>query len=441
MYPNLYYVLKDWFGVEWHKFEFLNTFGLMVAVAFAAAAWVISKELQRKEKQGLLSSREEVIMVGKPASVADLALNAMVGFVFGYKIIGLLFSKPVDINAQDYIFSKQGNILGGILIAALLGGLKWWDANKQKLAQPERRTVRIWPHDRVGDIIVLGLIFGILGAKLFDAFENLDRLIEDPIGTIFSASGLTFYGGLILAAIAICWYGYKKGIKLIHLVDSAAPALMIAYAIGRIGCQVAGDGDWGVYNSAYSLNENGKVVEATAAEFENKLKQNETYFLNGTVPDSTGKQVFVTNRTYPTLQDVPHKHFKGPSFLPNWMFAYAYPKNVNKDGIFIKGDNDEHNRVLPSPVIPTPFYETVVSALFFLVLWSIRKKIKVAGVMFGSYLMLNGVERFLIEKIRVNDHYNAAGYSLSQAQIIALSLIISGIILIGWVIFANKKNN
>ena len=40
------------------------------------------------------------------------------------------------------------------LIAALLAGVKWWDANKQKLAQPERRTVRIWPHDRVGDIIV-----------------------------------------------------------------------------------------------------------------------------------------------------------------------------------------------------------------------------------------------------------------------------------------------
>ena len=49
MYPNLYYVLKDWFGVEWHKFEFINMFGLMVAFAFAAAAWVISKELQRKD--------------------------------------------------------------------------------------------------------------------------------------------------------------------------------------------------------------------------------------------------------------------------------------------------------------------------------------------------------------------------------------------------------
>ena len=438
MYPNLYYVLKDWFGVEWHKFEFINMFGLMVAFAFAAAAWVISKELQRKEKQGLLTSRDEVIMVGKPASIQDLILNGVVGFVFGYKIIGLLFSKPIEVNAQDYIFSKQGNIVGGILIAALLAGVKWWDANKQKLAQPERRTVRIWPHDRVGDIIVLGLIFGILGAKLFDAVENMESLIEDPIGTIFSASGLTFYGGLILASIAICWYGYKKGIKLIHLVDSAAPALMIAYAIGRIGCQVAGDGDWGVYNSAYAINENGKIIAATSNEFENKLKQHETYFLNGSVADSTGKQLFVTNRTYPTLQDVPRKYFKGTSFLPNWLFAYPYPKNVNKDGIFIKGDKDEHNKVLPSPVFPTPLYEIIICTFFFFILWAIRKKINIAGVMFSLYLILNGTERFLIEKIRVNDHYDTAGVSLSQAQIIAISLILAGFLLTFWSISKSK---
>jgi phosphatidylglycerol---prolipoprotein diacylglyceryl transferase len=58
----------------------------------------------------------------------------------------------------------------------------------------------------VGDIIILGLIFGIIGAKLFDNLENWSDFVKDPIGRLFSASGLTFYGGLILAAIAICWY-------------------------------------------------------------------------------------------------------------------------------------------------------------------------------------------------------------------------------------------
>jgi phosphatidylglycerol:prolipoprotein diacylglycerol transferase len=437
MYPNLYYVFKDWFGVEWHALEFLNTFGLMVALSFAAAAWVISKELQRKEQAGLLHAREEVIVVGQPASIQDLILNGVVGFVFGYKIIGLLFSKPAEVNAQDYIFSRSGNIIGGLLIAALLIGLKWRDANRQKLAKPEKRTVRIWPHDRVGDIVVLGLIFGILGAKLFDIFENIDSLIEDPIHTIFSGSGLTFYGGLILAAIAICWYAYKKGIKLTHLVDAAAPALMIAYALGRIGCQVAGDGDWGVYNSAY-VNDytTNKVRLAQPGEYQKVLEANTAYFRDGIIPDTNGRY---NGRTAESLDKVPSMNVKAPSLIPNWMVAYSYPKNVNADGIKIVGDKDAHNRILPQPVFPTPFYETVICSLFFLLLWSLRKKIKIAGVMFGFYLVLNGIERFLVEKIRVNEHYGIEKISLSQAQIIAIGLIIVGLFTCFWA-FKTQRN-
>ncbi|HQW93853.1 MAG TPA: diacylglyceryl transferase, partial [Ferruginibacter sp.] len=177
MYPNLYYAFKDWFGVEWQGLSFLNTFGLMVAMGFVTAAIVLSKELQRKEKEGLLSPREEMITVGKPASFTDLILNAFVGFIFGYKILGLFFNKPADMDPQDYIFSAQGNIVGGLVLAGLLTGFKWWEKNKQKLKEPERRNVRIWPHDRVGDIIILGLIFGIIGAKLFDNLENWSDFI------------------------------------------------------------------------------------------------------------------------------------------------------------------------------------------------------------------------------------------------------------------------
>ena len=156
--------------------------------------------------------------------------------------------------------------------------LKYREKNKQKLAKPEQRVIRIWPHDRVGDIIIFGLIFGILGAKLFDNFENWDRFIKNPIGNLLSPSGLTFYGGLICAAIAICLYGTRKGIKFWHLVDSAAPALLIAYAIGRIGCQVSGDGDWGVYNSAYISDRPGHVVEAAPGDFEKKVKRKRCLF-------------------------------------------------------------------------------------------------------------------------------------------------------------------
>ena len=430
MYPNLYYVFKDWFGVEWKALSFLNTFGLMVAMGFVTAAIILSSELQRKEKQGLLSPREEMIMVGKPATLSELIINGLVGFLFGFKIFGLFFNRPDGINPQEYIFSREGNIIGGILIAGILVGLKWWDKNKQKLASPERRNVRIWPHDRVGDIIILGLIFGILGAKLFDNLENWSDFIKDPIGRLFSVSGLTFYGGLILATVAICWYASKKGIKIIHLVDAAGLALLLAYAVGRIGCQVSGDGDWGIVNSAYITDINGKIVKAGPGEFDIQLQKNASYYLSGRVIDKDSVLVPVTDRVYKSLDKVPRMSFTAPSFLPIWMVAYNYRQNVNKDGVKISGCTDEHCRALPLPVFPTPFYETIVCTFLFLILWSVRRRIKIPGVMFGIYLILNGIERFAVELIRVNNTYSIFGLHPTQAEIISLSLILAGIILI-----------
>ncbi len=434
MYPNLYYIFKDWFGVKWHGLSFLNTFGLMVAMGFVTAAIVLSKELQRKEKQGLLSPREEMIIVGKPASILEILINGIVGFIFGYKIFGLFISKPVEVNPQDYIFSSQGNLIGGLLLGGLLAWFKWYDKNKQKLKEPERRNVRIWPHDRVGDIIILGLIFGIIGAKLFDNLENWSDFVKDPIARLFSASGLTFYGGLILAAIAICWYASKKGIKIIHLVDAAGLALLLAYAVGRIGCQVSGDGDWGVFNSAYVVNAEGKVVEASAGDYQNQLNKYKAYYLDGAVIDksSLGQDslVYVTDRRYESLEKVPHKLFKGPSFLPTWLFAYTYPNNVNKDGVRIKGCYEEHCRALPQPVFPTPFYETIVCTLLFLMLWAVRKRVTTPGVMFGIYLILNGIERFTVELIRVNNTYSIFSFHPTQAELISACLVLAGLILI-----------
>lgn len=442
MYPNLYYVFLDWFGVKWHGLSFLNTFGLFVALGFITAAVILSKELQRKEKQGLLSPREEMITVGKPASILEILLNGLVGFIFGFKILGLFINKPVEVNPQDYIFSSSGNLLGGVLLGGFLAWYKWHDKNKQKLKEPENRHVRIWPHDRVGDIIILGLIFGIIGAKIFDNLENWDDFIKDPVGRLFSPSGLTFYGGLILAAIAICWYAAKKGIRIIHLVDAAALALLLAYAVGRIGCQVSGDGDWGVFNSAYVVNADGKVVVAGAGDYEAQLNKYKSYYLEGAVVDKGSKGqdsvVYVTDRRYESLEKVPHKSFNGPSFLPTWLFAYTYPNNVNKDGVRIKDCQEEHCRALPQPVFPTPFYETIVCALLFLLLWTVRKRIKTPGVMFGIYLILNGIERFTVELIRVNNTYKIFGLRPTQAELISASLVLAGVILI---IFVKRRRS
>jgi phosphatidylglycerol:prolipoprotein diacylglycerol transferase len=427
MYPNLYYVFKDLLGIELEGLRFVNSFGFFVAIAFIVAAIILSKELQRKSGQGFFQPSEMQIMVGEPAKPLDLLLNFLLGFLLGYKILALfLLSKSATNDPQAFIFSTQGSWPAGIALGLLFAGLKWWEKKKTLLPKPEKRTVRIWPHDRVGEITILALIFGLLGAKLFDIFENWSGFVKNPSSYIFSPAGLTMYGGLICAALAIWWYARKHKISFWHLNDSAAPALMLAYAIGRLGCQIAGDGDWGIYNSAYSTDANAKISIAKPGSYDSTLKANAGYFINADTK---------------SLTDVPSANFKKPGslgFLPNWFFAFDYPNNVNEDGIQLANCNDDkYCKHLPVPVFPTPLYETIVCGILFFVMWGLRKRFKVPGTLFGFYLVLNGVERFFIEKIRVNNKLNFLGFEMTQAELIAIFLFISGLAI--WIILSRKN--
>ena len=214
------------------------------------------------------------------------------------------------------------------------------------------------------------------------------------------------------------------------MADAIAPALMIAYAVGRIGCQVSGDGDWGVYNSAYISDVPGHVVEAAPGDFEKKLNENASYFLEGKAHDPDSTITTVTDRKADILSNVPHKSFKGPSFLPNWLFAYTYPHNVNEDGLVIPDCEGKYCRALPQPVFPTSFYEILMCTALFSVLWGLRKKISTPGIISGIYLIFTGVERFFIEKIRVNSTYSIFGLHPTQAEIISILLILTGIIIL-----------
>ncbi|MBX3242501.1 MAG: prolipoprotein diacylglyceryl transferase [Chitinophagaceae bacterium] len=417
MYPNLYFFLKDTFGVEpWIWTKYINSFGFFVAISFIIAAIVLTRELKRKERDGLLFPVEETVTVGKAATTGELISNALIGFLIGYKLLGIFFSSE-GISPQEYIFSSKGNLLLGVLLAGVFAWLKYREKNKHKLAKPEERKVRVWPHERVGDVVVLAAIFGFAGAKLFDNLENWDRFIQNPIENLLSPSGLTFYGGLICATIAILWYARKKKISIRHLVDAAAPALMLAYALGRIGCQVSGDGDWGIPNSAYVTNSSGKVIEAKPGDFEKAVQQHKAIF----------------EGEFGTTDNVPHKATKAPAFLPVWMVAYAYPHNVNEEGFRIAGCEGDYCMALPVPAYPTPFYETIMCLILFGVLLFLRKKIPVPGQIFSVYLVFNGIERFFIEKIRVNTQYNLFGFHPTQAELISTCLVIIGVALFFWV--------
>jgi phosphatidylglycerol---prolipoprotein diacylglyceryl transferase len=424
MYPNLYYAFEDLFGVRVGLLRFVNSFGFFVAIAFLLAAFVLTRELKRKQRDGLLHGEEVKITVGQPATAGELFLNFLLGFILGYKIVGLFLTSQAEApDPQQFIFSAQGNWPAGILLGLFFMWLKWFEKNKQKLAKPEERTIRIWPHDRVGDIVIYAAIFGFVGAKLFHNFENWDQFTANPIEALLSFSGLTFYGGLICATLALWYYARKHKIRFIHLCDAAAPALILAYAIGRIGCQVSGDGDWGILNSAYITGTDSKAVLADTATFNAALNANSAYYAQqfpGVAPADVHRSATVA-----------------PSWLPDWMVAFSYPHNVLSDGVRIAGCEGQYCAHLPIPVYPTPFYETIMGLLLFAFLWSLRSRLKIPGTMFAVYLVVNGLERFLIEKIRVNNTMNLFGFHPTQAEVIAASLSLCGVLLY---IYLTRRN-
>jgi phosphatidylglycerol---prolipoprotein diacylglyceryl transferase len=102
------------------------------------------------------------------------------------------------------------------------------------------------PAELIGTLTVLAVVLGVAGSKVFHILENLDQFALDPVGMLFSTGGLTFYGGLIVAGVGIAWYVHRRGLPVGAVADATAPGLMLGYGIGRIGCHLAGDGDWGI---------------------------------------------------------------------------------------------------------------------------------------------------------------------------------------------------
>ncbi|MCC6599269.1 MAG: prolipoprotein diacylglyceryl transferase [Crocinitomicaceae bacterium] len=379
MYPTLYHAFLDLFGIDWPWMKLLNSFGFFVALAFIAASITLSRELKRKEAIGVLRPEKRKLIIGEAPKWGEIAMNGVIGFIIGWKFIYLFVNSSRLFNGhespQHHIFSSEGYWLMGL---ALGTGFAWWryrDFKKNQLPVPEEKIVDFHKYEYTGTITFLAAIFGIAGAKLFHLFENPKEFIQffthpDLEGFL---SGLTIYGGLIVGGGGVLLYAWRKNIPPLVLCDATTPGLMLAYGIGRIGCQVSGDGDWGVANLA-------------------------------------AKPGWL-------------------SWLPDWIWAYDYPNNVNgvgeplTNGIIFDG----YGTHLVPPAFPTPFYETVMALIIFLVLWWLRKKIATAGIITALYLVLNGIERFFIEKIRVNHEIEWLGIKATQAEFISVLFVVAGV--------------
>ena len=105
------------------------------------------------------------------------------------------------------------------------------------------------PTDWAYEIAFAALLGGLVGSRLYFVVQNYDAVKHDLLGNLFSGSGLVWYGGVLGGAIAVVLWARWRGMLNLGLLDFAAPLLALGYAIGRIGCQVSGDGDYGIRSS------------------------------------------------------------------------------------------------------------------------------------------------------------------------------------------------
>jgi phosphatidylglycerol:prolipoprotein diacylglycerol transferase len=201
------------------------------------------------------------------------------------------------------------------------------------------------PVDWAYEMVFAALVGGIVGARLWWVGENWSQAKDDVLGSLFSGSGLVFYGGLIGGAVCVLAWAWRHKVLDLVTLDLAAVPLAAGYAIGRIGCQLAGDGDYG-------------------------------------------------------------KDWNGP-------WAMAYP----------------HGTVpTTTPVHPTPVYETLTMGIVALLLWRWRHRWR-PGTLFALWMLLAGVERFLVEFVRRNP---AELVGLTQPQLISIVMIAGGAGLLLW---------
>lgn len=341
----------------------ITPFGLFLLLGFVAAWVTFRLEYRRKEAEGVIEP------FAGPARIVHPLLWGLAGFVAGAKLVYWWLHRNQYIGTpQDFIFSLRGNLIAGVL-AALVA---WLIANRRSL--PKAVTEEMHPYQLMDQLLLYCGLFGFAGAVLFAKLEDVAAN-----RSIVAFNGLNYYGGLIAGSLTYLYLNKRYGIRPAIAADIGSPGMMLAYAVGRIGCHVAGDGDWGI------VNEQTK-----------------------------------------------------PAWLPAWLWASRYPHNSAHQGIYIPGCTGNNCTILPEPVYPTPLYEAIICFGLFLLLWKLRRSIKKPGNLFAYFAILNGAERFAIEFIRVNPRYAIGPWNLSQAQFIAVGWMFTGLMVL---LLSARKNS
>jgi len=102
------------------------------------------------------------------------------------------------------------------------------------------------PPDWSYELIFAGLVGGLVGSRVDFMIQNWDEVSDDFLGNLFSGTGLVWFGGLVGGAAGVLLWAWRRGYLGIELLDVTAVPIALGYAIGRVGCQLSGDGDYGV---------------------------------------------------------------------------------------------------------------------------------------------------------------------------------------------------
>lgn len=182
-------------------------------------------------------------------------------------------------------------------------------------------------------------------------------------GALFSRGGLVWYGGFLGGVVAVLANGWRLGVPARWTIQITAPALAAAYAIGRVGCFLVGDDYGGPTDLPWGVA-----------------------FPQGLPPSTAGNLA---------------------------AFGVSVPAGVDPSTVLA--------------VHPTQLYETLLMFLAFTVLWKLRLKDWGTGALLGVYLMMAGVERFLVEILRAKDDRFFAGFT--AAQLTSVAILVVGAIL------------
>lgn len=265
---------------------------------------------------------------------------------------------PVIFELPDWLPLIGGEAVTSFGVFMLLAFLTGGYVLRAEMRRMDQDPEKAW------DLVFMAVIGGIVGAKLYYVLLNWEQTAANPMGMIFARGGLVWYGGFLLATVLVVWEIRRQKLPLPRMADAVAPALALAYAVGRVGCFMVGD-DWGR-------------------------------------PTDSWVGIAFPRGAPPTRVDIIERDFG----------IAVDPALVERYGQIV-------------PVHPTQLYEVGMSTLIFFLLWKLRRQPRAAGWLFMLWLVLAGLERFIVEFFRAKDDRFLG--PLTLAQMISVGIMVVGV--------------